>query len=341
MAVLHSTNFVMVFILVTTPVLYVNCNDVKPINLTEVPWEERELHVPSLRILASALRAGLSKNYADVTVEIQDCPDLTKAPFYLATEGLTGSQTIVDVGGASHLLPVPNFIKVYDFVDIAQKALPNTRTVSIAGAGAGPFMVINHNCEGIYNLQIGKDNGNVTINGKSRIARVLDDGSSDLVEIPSNETRFPFMASLFLSEGQKGQVVHVKAKKRIGKQGSFVGICKNAVRAQFRDKTVGIGGVFVIKNGSAFHHVQPDFSKEPIEDAYKWLKFYNMSSPLIAVGTFVTDAMDVDLNLQHFHSFSQSKWGGHYYNDTTPDTIEYEAYFNVGHRVIRVDRPVN
>ncbi|XP_055326568.1 ester hydrolase C11orf54-like isoform X3 [Sitodiplosis mosellana] len=293
MAVLHSTNFVMVFILVTTPVLYVNCNDVKPINLTEVPWEERELHVPSLRILASALRAGLSKNYADVTVEIQDCPDLTKAPFYLATEGLTGSQTIVDVGGASHLLPVPNFIKVYDFVDIAQKALPNTRTVSIAGAGAGPFMVINHNCE----------------------------------------------------------VVHVKAKKRIGKQGSFVGICKNAVRAQFRDKTVdyfqfhlrplGIGGVFVIKNGSAFHHVQPDFSKEPIEDAYKWLKFYNMSSPLIAVGTFVTDAMDVDLNLQHFHSFSQSKWGGHYYNDTTPDTIEYEAYFNVGHRVIRVDRPVN
>ncbi|XP_055326569.1 ester hydrolase C11orf54 homolog isoform X4 [Sitodiplosis mosellana] len=286
MAVLHSTNFVMVFILVTTPVLYVNCNDVKPINLTEVPWEERELHVPSLRILASALRAGLSKNYADVTVEIQDCPDLTKAPFYLATEGLTGSQTIVDVGGASHLLPVPNFIKVYDFVDIAQKALPNTRTVSIAGAGAGPFMV-----------------------------------------------------------------VHVKAKKRIGKQGSFVGICKNAVRAQFRDKTVdyfqfhlrplGIGGVFVIKNGSAFHHVQPDFSKEPIEDAYKWLKFYNMSSPLIAVGTFVTDAMDVDLNLQHFHSFSQSKWGGHYYNDTTPDTIEYEAYFNVGHRVIRVDRPVN
>lgn len=66
-----------------------------------------------------------------------------------------------------------------------------------------------------------------------------------------------------------------------------------------------------------------------------------MPGILIAVGTFVTDEMDLDLRVQHFHSFSKSNWGGHYHYDTTPDTVEYEAYFNVGERVIRIDPPVN
>lgn len=48
---------------------------------------------------------------------------------------------------------------------------------------------------------------------------------------------------------------------------------------------------------------------------------------------------DLDLRLQHFHSFSRTKWGGHYHYDTTPDTIEYEAYFNVAERIVRVDKP--
>lgn len=94
-----------------------------------------------------ALKTGLSKSYADVSVKVEDCPNLRKPPFYLATEGLTGSQTIVDVGGDSYLLPCPNFTRIYDLVDIAQKALPNAETISITGPGAGPFMVKNRNCE--------------------------------------------------------------------------------------------------------------------------------------------------------------------------------------------------
>lgn len=138
------------------------------------------------------------------------------------------------------------------------------------------------------------------------------------------------------------QVVHVKCKKRLGTD-NFIGMCRSAIQKAFGDKHIGMGGVFLLKNGHAHQHVMRDFSKIPIhtdEDVNNWLKFYNMPGILIAVGTFVSDDMDLDLRVQHFHSFSTGQWGGHYHYDTTPDTIEYEAYFNVGSRIIRIDKPV-
>lgn len=51
---------------------------------------------------------------------------------------------------------------------------------------------------------------------------------------------------------------------------------------------------------------------------------------------------DLDLRVQHFHSASdENKLGGHYHIDTTPDTIEYEGYFNVATVLYRVDQPAN
>lgn len=102
--------------------------------------------------------------------------------------------------------------------------------------------------------------------------------------------------------------------------------------------------MFLVKKGKVRQHVMRDFSKTPIhteEDLNNWLAFYEMPATLTAVGTFVTDEMDLDLRLQHFHSFSQDKWGGHYHYDTTPDEVEYEAYFNVADRVVRIDAPAN
>lgn len=108
--------------------------------------------------------------------------------------------------------------------------------------------------------------------------------------------------------------------------------------------SAGIGGVFLLKNGKVRQHVMRDFSKTPIhteEDVNNWLKFYEMPAELVALGTFVTGEFDLDLRLTHFHSFSQSNWAGHYHYDTTPDTVQYEAYFNVGTRIVRIDRPIN
>lgn len=40
----------------------------------------------------------MKSNFAEVRVEIVDCPDLTQAPFHLAAKGLDGDPTIVEFG---------------------------------------------------------------------------------------------------------------------------------------------------------------------------------------------------------------------------------------------------
>ena len=55
--------------------------------------------------------------------------------------------------------------------------------------------------------------------------------------------------------------------------------------------STGLGGAFLLKEGKAKQHVMPDFSKTPInteEELNNWLNFFNMSAPLIAVGTLVS-----------------------------------------------------
>lgn len=101
--------------------------------------------------------------------------------------------------------------------------------------------------------------------------------------------------------------------------------------------------MFVLRSGKAKHFVMPNFSDTPIyteEELQNWLTFHEISSTLTTIGTLITDAYDLDLRLQHFHSFSANNAGGHFDYDTTPETVEYEAYFNVAERVVRIDKPI-
>lgn len=85
-----------------------------------------------------------------------------------------------------------------------------------------------------------------------------------------------------------------------------------------------------------------DFSKTPlcnVRDLNNWLHFYDMSAPLVNVGTFVSVETELDLRVQHFHSFGDGHGeGGHYHIDTTPDSVEYLGYFNVADKLYRVDQ---
>lgn len=86
------------------------------------------------------------------------------------------------------------------------------------------------------------------------------------------------------------QVIKVYAKKRIGDD-DFIASIRKTLANYYKDKIVGLGGTFLLKEGKAKQHVMPDFSTTPLtsdEDVNKWLRFYNMSAPLIAVGTLVT-----------------------------------------------------
>lgn len=211
----------------------------------------------------------------------------------------------------------------------------------VCGAGAGSWPLINKNCEGIINLKV--DSSGLLTN-ETHYANVNEDGSQFFLhKVPPNETRSALLGNLFLSEGKAGgKVLKVSCKKRIGEE-NFISAMRIACAEHYSDKTVGVGGVFLMKQGKAKQHVMDDFSKTPIhtdEDVNNWLKFFNMDAPLIALGTFVTDEADLDLRLQHFHSFSKHGHGGHYHYDVTPDVVEYEGYFNVGSSIVRIDRPI-
>lgn len=300
---------------------------------------KRQLHVPSLDEVKNVLKDGLSKNFAEFQVEVVDCPNLTQEPFTLAAPGLGGNPVLLEVGGPPFLLPTVQRDKVYDIQQLLNH-LQYSKDAFVVGAGAGPWPYLNSNCELMMNVAISPGN----VKTGTHIASVnKTSGSCKLQTIPNEETRFALLANLFATEGKPGKVLKVHAKKRIGND-DFIACMQKAIAQHYGDNLVGLGGTFLMNDGKIKQHVMPDFSATPLNTESQlnnWLKFYNMSTPLIAVGTFVSSESDLDLRVQHFHSFSHHGEGGHYHIDTTPETIEYLGYFNLGTTLYRVDQPLS
>lgn len=151
----------------------------------------------------------------------------------------------------------------------------------------GPWPLMNQNCEGIFNLKVESD-GKIT-NG-THVVKTLSREQIEVSKVPENETRCSLLGNLFLCEGKSGKVLKVSVKKRTGEE-NFISAMRKVLSEYFTDeKTVGLGGVFILKAGKAHQHVMDDFSKDPInteEELNNWLTFHNMSSPLINLGTFV------------------------------------------------------
>lgn len=309
------------------------------VTLDNPPVQSRSLHVPNIEEVAKVLRDGLPSNFMEVQVEVTDCPDLTQQPFTLARSGLGGNPQLIEVGGPPYLIPLINREKVYDIKDIARITGLND-SVFIIGAGAGPWPYAGVNCELIANIDITKGN----INSQTRIAKVdtKNNNSCHTEILPASETRYAVLANLMASQGLPGKVIKVYCKKRTGPD-DFIASIRKSLQNHYKEKAVGLGGTFLLKEGTVKQHVMPDFSTTPIlsdEDVSNWLKFFEMPSPLINVGTLVSaDVEDLDLRLQHFHSFSYHGYGGHYHIDLTPDIVEYLGYFVIAEKIHRVDKP--
>ncbi|XP_015599119.1 ester hydrolase C11orf54 homolog isoform X2 [Cephus cinctus] len=298
---------------------------------------EKPLFVPPLEEIRDVLKQALPNNFAEVAVEVVDCPDLTKQPFTLAAPGLGGKQKLIEIGGPPYLLPLVQREKIYD-VQSLLKRLNYGDIALLIGAGAGPWPYLNCNCELVMNLAIAPSG----LKNETRIGSVNKQANCCVQQtLPEKETRLALLANIYVSEGKPGKVLKVHVKKRIG-QDDFIASIRKAVRSYYKDKLVGLGGTFLLKEGKAKQHVMSDFSTEPLnsdEALNDWLYFFDMSAPLIAVGTMVTDEAGMDLRVQHFHSFSHHGEAGHYHIDTTPDVAEYLGYFNVGEALYRVDQP--
>lgn len=53
---------------------------------------------------------------------------------------------LLEIGGPPYLLPLVDRSKLYNLKEIVQKVLPGSTQLTV-GAGAGPYQLINSNCE--------------------------------------------------------------------------------------------------------------------------------------------------------------------------------------------------
>jgi hypothetical protein len=232
------------------------------------------------------------------------------------------------VGGVPYLFPLPRKEKKYSLRDVARMVdLPNALVI---GAGAGSSHFVGVNCELMPNMVVSEDGINRTHATKM---------------VPNSEEYNTFeyqckdcgpLANVFLSKGEKGQVLEIRAKTRTGEE-NFVSCMRKALLAAYGENPVGLGGVFQIKSGKAKLHVmvretnrqcyeylnyirtthththtlQPDFSEKPIatpKEVNNWLKFFEMNSPLICLSVFITtDPVSLHCIVMHpYHHSNQT-----------------------------------
>lgn len=110
----------------------------------------------------------------------------------------------MECGGPPFLLPLVDRTKIYDLKEIGQRIYGNDKEFLAIGAGAGPWPLVNTNCEGMYNLKVRSDG---TTKSGSHLARVDANKKCVLEKIPDDETKFALLGNIFLSEGQPGKVI--------------------------------------------------------------------------------------------------------------------------------------
>jgi len=310
----------------------------KALNSCDLPVENCELDLPPLQEVADVLAAGLKKNFAEVDVQVVECPDLTD--WGLAASGLNGGTRLLDIGGVPYLMPTVTREKLYEMRDYPE--LTGIKEGLVLGAGAGPWPFLNRNCEMMPNLYVNQDK---SVKQETRITRTHDtDGSYETIQLPQQESRNALLGNVFLCHGKPGPVLKVHCQKRTG-PANFVTCMREILGSHYgTEKTVGMGGVFKLLQGKVKIHVMPDFSPCPIttdEQVNEWLKFYEMDSPFTVLSTFISRDPGLDLRVEHSHGWGEkNSQGGHYHYDTTPDEAEYLGYFNLAEFVYRVDKPV-
>ncbi|XP_039612934.1 ester hydrolase C11orf54 homolog isoform X2 [Polypterus senegalus] len=268
--------------------------------------EKLALHVPSLEELCTVLQNGLQESFESVQVSVVECPDLTQHPFSFPVKGICGHPRITDVGGVPYLIPLAQIDKLMPLIWTENK--------DRCAVNSSYYSTVNKKDQ---TCMLGK----------------YSDKFSDC--------DIALLGNLYACEGNPGKVVQIMATKRTGEY-SLVTAMRKTLEKQY-EKPVAMGGTFIIQKGKAKIHIMPpEFSVCPLktdDDVNNWLKYFEVSAPLICQSVLVSKDPGLDLRVEHTHCFSHHGEGGHYYIDTTPESVEYLGYFLPAEFLYRIDRP--
>ena len=299
----------------------------------------------SLEKISEALKKGLSKNFKDVNVSIVDCPNLKE--WNCPSEGITGNQKIIDVGGEPYMHDKKLIGTEFDYEEIA-KLIDSEKSYAL-GAGSGAMSCLDGHCGELV------INENLKANeSRSVIAQVGTDKISKASKY--TDRKHGGLGNIFFSDGKQGKVIKIKIRSRSGNQGSLPQAMRTSLIENLptnKDNHVALGGVFRILNGKIKSHVQPDYvdvkheyyDPKLMKCVKDFLKFYEPVGPNLQCYTILWtgDPTGGNLNLResgehtHFHSYKGTQDAGHYHFDVTPDEIEYECYFNTADEVHRIN----
>ena len=299
----------------------------------------------SLDKISDALQSGLSSNYKVVEVSIVDCPNLRD--WDCPSEGISGNQKIIDVGGEPYMHD-PKFIGAeFDYEEIS-KMIGSEKSYAL-GAGSGAMSCLDGHCgELVINENL------ITDESKSIIARVGK--NKECIAEKYTARKHGGLGNVFYTDGNRGKVIKIKIKGRSGEQGSLTQAMRKALSDNLKIKGndhIALAGVFRILNGKIRSHVQPDYKDikheyydpEQMKCVKDFLQFYEPVGPELQgyCVLWTGDPTGGNLNLResgehtHFHSYTKENVAGHYHFDVTPEEIEYEGYFNTAEEVHRVN----
>ena len=307
--------------------------------------EKADFKEISLDKISEALQSGLIKNYHQVEVSVQDCPNLKE--WGCPAEGISGNERIIDVGGEPYMHDPKHLGAEFDYEEISKK-IGSEKSYAL-GAGSGAMSCLGGHCgELVINENL------ITSESKSIIARVGT--NKECIAEKYTARKHGGLGNVYYTDGIKGKVIKIKIKGRSGDQGSLPQAMKKALTDNLPIKDnehIALAGIFRILKGQIKSHVQPDYAdiKHEYYDAKQmkcvkdFLQFYEPVGPELQGYSvlWTGDPTGGNLDLResgehtHFHSYTKENVAGHYHFDVTPNDIEYEGYFNIAKEVHRVN----
>jgi len=320
--------------------------------MENLPVEPYKFKVIPLDEIKKVLQRNLKDSFNDVAVEVTQCPDFSVAPFNLAAEGFgEGLTSLLDVGGPPFLIPTVDRSKIYDFASLVPKVAGCESYPGgwyINGASAGPWPSIGTNSEMIVSLKVASDKKVENNKSKIFVTWIDSEGKKEfgMKPLEPSESRFAVLGNIMVSPGIRGKVLSIKTGRRLPEAPCFTMCIREALRKEYGEEPVGLGGLFVIRNASSKIHVMQDFSETPLiteQDIHDWLHYFEMGPPMIFQSVLVSADPGLDLRVEHSHGWSLDgkSEGGHYHYDLDPNAVEYHGYYALAHNLFRVDRPTS
>ena len=299
----------------------------------------------SLEDISDALRKGMYENFKNVEVQVVDCPNLRD--WDCPSEGISGNQKIIDVGGEPYMHDKRYIGTEFDYEEISKK-IGSEKSYAL-GAGSGAMTCMDGHCgELVINENL------ITSESKSIIARVGK--NKECISEIYTARKHGGLGNVYYTDGVKGKVIKIEIKGRSGDQGSLPQAMRKALLDNLpinNNDHVALAGVFRILKGQIKSHVQPDYvdikheyyDPKQMKCVKDFLEFYEPVGPELQGYSvlWTGDPTGGNLDLRdsgehtHFHSYTKNNIAGHYHFDVTPNDIEYECYFNIAKEVHRVN----